>query len=84
MGQVLIEIPQNIRRTFRVKSSKCGEQLLKELEENSDSAASPAVIPPRRNSITEDSDEVLGIWSNSVDVTNEIARKVRENNRKTT
>lgn len=84
MGQVLIEIPQDVKRTFRVKSSEYGEQLLKELEENSDTAITPAIIPPRRNSLKKDSEAVLGIWSDREETALEIARKIREDNRKVT
>lgn len=84
MGQVLIEIPQNVRRNFRVKSAEYGEQLLKELEEHSDAAQNPAIIPPRRNSLKKDSEAVLGIWADREESADEIARKIRENNRKVT
>lgn len=82
MGQVLIEIPQNVRRTFRVKSSAYGKRLLKELEQNSDTTETPAIIPARRNSLKQDSDAVLGIWADREESALEIARRIRENNRK--
>lgn len=84
MGQVLIEIPQNVQLTFRVRNPEFGEKLLKDLEENSDSTTNPAIIPPRRNRLREDSDEVLGIWADREESAEEIARRIRENNRKVT
>jgi len=44
----------------------------------------PAVIPPRRNSLKEDGDAVLGIWADNEEEADEIARKVREANRRRT
>ncbi len=80
MGQVLIEIPQNVRRNFRVKSAEYGEQLLKELEENTDTINNPAVIPPRRNSLKEDLAAVIGIWKDRPETAEEIARQIRDRN----
>jgi hypothetical protein len=51
MGHLTIEIPQNVRRHYRVKDSDFGERLLRELEEKSDDEETPAIIPPRRNSL---------------------------------
>lgn len=50
--------------------------------ENSDEM--PAIIPPRRNSLKEDGDKVLGIWADRKESAEEIARKIREQNRKVT
>ncbi len=85
MGQVTIEIPQNVNRTYQINDSEFGEQLLNDLEEfekKMKSEKSGAIIPPRRNNLKEDGDAVLGIWSKDEKTADEIARKVREANRK--
>lgn len=84
MGQVTIEIPQNVNRFYRIKDSEFSEQLLLELDKNSDEQAVPAIIPPRRNSLKEDGEKVLGIWADREESAEEIARKIREANRKIT
>ena len=87
MGQVTIKIPQNINRTYQVNDSEFGEQLLQNLEDFEKKTKSEKfanIIPPRRNSLKEDGDAVLGIWADNEDEADEIARKIREANRKVT
>ena len=84
MGQVLIEIPQKVNRSYHVDDSAFGEQLLDELERYSKAGQTLAILPPRRNSLKEDSDNVLGIWADREESAEEIARKIRENNRRVT
>ncbi|MEO8073410.1 MAG: hypothetical protein ABI891_09070 [Acidobacteriota bacterium] len=83
MGQVTIEIPQNINRTYQVKDSEFGEQLLQNLEDfekktKSDKLAN--IIPPRRNSLKKDLAEAVGIWADREESAEEIARKIRDKN----
>ena len=80
MGQVVIEIPQNVNRSFRVKDSEFGEKLLRDLEQNSNPAETPAIVPPRRNSLKEDGDAVLGIWADRPESAEEISRRIRDRN----
>lgn len=83
MGQVTIEIPQNINRTYRVDDSKFSRQLLDELddfEKKSKPKKLQNVIPPRRNSLKEDGEAVLGIWADREESAEEIARKIRDRN----
>jgi len=87
MGQVIIELPQNVNRSYHIKDADFGERLLQDLEEMEREMKPlkiPAIIPPRRHSLKEDGEAVLGIWSNREEVADEIARRVREQNRKTT
>lgn len=118
MGQVTIEIPQNVNRFFQVSDAEFGEQLLQNLEDfekktkseklsaiipprrnslkedlaeavgiwadREESGETPSIIPPRRNSLKEDGDAVLGIWADREESAEEIARKIREQNRKVT
>ena len=83
MGQVTIEIPQNVNRTFRVNDTAFSEQLLQNLEEFEKKAKPErlsAMIPPRRNSLKEDSEAVLGIWADREESAEEIARTIRDKN----
>lgn len=101
MGQVTIEIPQNVNRTYQVNDSEFGEQLLNHLEEFDKRAKSgngnigkPEKPKKKLATITLDlpyddldeidENEVLGIWSNREETADEIARRVREQNRKIT
>ncbi len=83
MGQVVIEIPQNINRSYNVDDSAFGEKLLDELEPYSKSNGQN-IIPPRRNDREKALKEVFGIWSDRDETAQEIARKIRENNRRVT
>jgi hypothetical protein len=78
MGQLVIEIPENINRLFHIKNSKFTKKLLRELEENEVKKSN--LIPPRRNSLKEDGDAVLGIWSYREESAEEIARTIRDKN----
>lgn len=87
MGQVTIEIPQNVHRSYQINDSEFGEKLLSDLEDFEKKATAektPAIIPPRRNSLKEDGEKVLGIWADREESAEEIARKIREANRKIT
>ena len=83
MGQVTIEIPQNVNRTFRVNDSEFGEQLLQNLEDFEKKAKPErlsGMIPPRRNSLKEDLEEASGIWADREESAEEIARTIRDKN----
>jgi len=80
MGQVVIEIPQNVNRSFRVKDSEFGEKLLRDLEQNSNPTETPAIVPPRRNSLKEDLAEAFGIWADREESAEEISRRIRNLN----
>ncbi len=83
MGQVTIEIPQNVNRSYQINDSEFGEQLLQDLEEfekKSKSEKSSAIIPPRRNSLKEDLEAVVGIWADREESAEEIARQIRDKN----
>lgn len=87
MGQVIIEVPQDVNRFYQVESVELGAEILQDLDEMEQKMKpieNPAIVPPRRNSMKEDGDAVLGIWSNREEEADEIARRVREQNRKTT
>lgn len=78
MGQLVIEVPQNINRLFRIKDRKFTEKLLFELEQNEVKKSN--IIPPRRNSLKEDLANAFGIWADREESAEEIARKIRDKN----
>ena len=83
MGQVTIEIPQNVNRFFQVSDAEFSEQLLQNLEDfekKTKSEKLSAIIPPRRNNLKEDGDAVLGIWADRKESAEEIARTIRDKN----
>ncbi len=114
MGQLVIELPQNINLRVTVKSAEIVDEILRlvkspkrkletialdlpcdldEIDEKEvlgilsdrkESGEMPAIIPPRRNSLKEDLAAVLGIWADNEEEADEVARKVREANRKIT
>ena len=81
MGQLVIEIPQRINRTYKIDDSDYGEELMEELDRRTDAAKMPGVVPPRRNDREKTLKEVFGIWSNRAESAQEIARQIREKNR---
>lgn len=84
MGQVIVEIPQNFHKIYRINDSEFGEDLIDELEKRADSSRTPHIIEPSRQSIQTDGDAVLGIWADRKESAQEIAKKIREKNRKVT
>ncbi len=83
MGQVTIEIPQNINRAYHVDDSKFSKRILDELddfEKSSKPKKLQNVVPPRRNSLKEDGEAVLGIWADREESAEETARKIRDRN----
>jgi chlorite dismutase len=87
MGQVIIEVPQDVNRSYRVDDSEFSERLLQNLEDfeqKAKSKNSASIVAPRRNNLKEDGDKVLGIWADREESAEEIARKIREQNRRIT
>ena len=81
MGQVVIELPQKVNLTYRFDDTKTGEKILKNLDDLAEERSkTPAIMPPRRNSLKEDGDAILGIWADRTESAEEIARKIRNQN----
>ncbi len=88
MGQVVLEIPQNVNRTFRIESEERAAAILEQLENDREDKikrgiASGAIQLPT-SKFSDNDDEVLGIWADRPESGEEIARKIREANRKVT
>lgn len=87
MGQLILEIPQNINRTFRIESEKKAADILEQLEDSNErlskfekAVASGAIELPKRKRTKKISDDVLGIWADRPESGQEIARRIRDRN----
>lgn len=83
MGQLVIEVPQNVNRTFKVNDSEFSKRLLQNLEDfekKINSEKLPDIIPPRRHNLKKDLAEAVGIWADRKESADEIARKIRDKN----
>lgn len=65
MGQIIIEIPQNVNRTYRIVSEDSAQKLLLNLERLL-----------KKEKPAEDED-ILGLWTDREESVKEIARKSR-------
>jgi len=84
MGQLVIEVPQNINLKFSVKSVKVADEILRLVKNPKEKLETITLELPYDDLDEIDENEVLGIWSDREEVADEIARRVREQNRKTT
>lgn len=83
MGQVIIEVPQNVNRFYQVENDELAARLLRdldELEQKIIDGENSAVLPPRRNSLIEDLEAVSGIWADREESAEDIARRIRDRN----
>ena len=81
MGQVVIEVPQNVYRAYHIDDSEYSERIMRDLDENSHlTEKNPTVIPPRRNSLKQDLEKAVGIWKDRPESAQEIARRIRKQN----
>jgi len=73
-GKVIIELPFEVNRQFRITNAKIAAEVLKQLEDleqnGSDSSSAD---------VTED--EVLSVWADRSESPDEIARMLRHGNR---
>jgi hypothetical protein len=71
MGQITIEIPQQISRNYRIASAESARKMLSEIEQLVEAESLPA------------DDEILGLWAGRPESAEEIARDLRRksNNR---
>lgn len=81
MGQLIIEVPQNINLRFSIKSAEIADQILRLARRPKKLETIKLDLPDLED---VDENEVLGIWSDREETAVEIARKVRENNRRIT
>ena len=75
MGEVVIELPFELKRRFRITDPKAAADVIEKLEKLEDRTVNPAP-----EAITDD--EVLGVWANRQETPDEIARQLRQGNRR--
>ena len=71
MGQITIEIPQQISKTYRIISEGSANEIISNIE----------ILVTKENSIEDD--EILGLWADRDESVEEIAKDLRSksNNR---
>jgi hypothetical protein len=75
MGEVVIELPFEVKRRFRITNAKAAAEVLEQLEDlERKSDDSP------RQDVTDD--EVLSVWADRGETPDEIARQLRQGNRR--
>jgi len=75
MGEVIIELPFEMRRRFRITDARAAADVIEKLEKLERKALGPA-----QEAVTDD--EVLGVWANRTETPDEIARQLRQGNRR--
>ena len=65
MGQITIEIPQKVKRTYRIISEDSADEVLKKLD----------VLVKEANHVGDDG--ILGLWADREESAEEIARELR-------
>ena len=75
MGEVIIELPFEMKRRFRITDAKAAADVIAKLEKLEKKTAGPAP-----EAVTDD--EVLTVWANREGSPDEIARQIREGNRR--
>ena len=66
MGQITIEIPQRMKRTYRIVSEDSANEVLKKLD----------VLVKEANGI--DDNKILGLWADRKESAEAISRKLRQ------
>lgn len=82
MGQLILEIPQDVNLTFHIESEKEATEILEKLKRSKfeQAVARGEIELPKRQRTKKDSDDVLGIWANRPESGQEIARRIRDRN----
>lgn len=66
MGEITIEIPQRVKRTYRIVSEDSANEVLKKLD----------VLVKEANG--GDNNSILGLWADREESAEEISRKLRQ------
>jgi hypothetical protein len=74
MGEVIVELPFEIKRRFRIENAKDAVDVLNQLEDLEKTG-------PQGESQPVTDDEVLSVWANRTEQPDEIARQLRHGNR---
>ena len=74
MGEVIIELPFEVSRRFRITDAKAAADVIEKPEE-----LERKTVGPAQEDVTDD--EVLSVWANREETPDEIARQLRQGNR---
>lgn len=74
MGEVIIELPLEVRRRFRITDAKAAAEVIEKLEKLEETPNRPM-----QGNATDD--EVLGVWADRKESPDDIARQLRQGNR---
>ena len=75
MGEVVIELPFEMNRRFRIMNAEAAAEVLEQLEELEKKSPDST-----RQDVTDD--EVLSVWADRTEPPDEIARQLRQGNRR--
>ena len=75
MGELIIELPFEVRPRFRVTDAKAAADVIEKLEK-----LERQTVGPAQEVVTDD--EVLSVWANREETPDEIARQLRQGNRR--
>ncbi len=97
MGQVIIDVPQDVHIRTTIESVEVADEILEIIERRKQAnliddsketngfekkaKETPTIIPPRRNNLKEDGDAVLGILTLDEKSADELASEIRKKNR---
>ncbi len=81
MGQLIIEVPQDINLRLKIKSLKIANEILRLAQKPKQPETLKLALPDLDD---VNADDALGIWSDREESALEIARKIREGNRRIT
>lgn len=83
MGQLVIEVPQDVNLKFTVKSAEIADEILRLVKSPKKKPETITLdLPYDLENIDEN--EAVGIWADREESAEEIARRIREANRRTT
>ncbi len=75
MGEVIIELPFEVKRRFRITDAKAAADVIEKLEKLEQKTVNPA-----QEAVTDE--EVLSVWAKREGTPDEIARQLRQGNRR--
>ncbi len=73
MGKIIIELPLQVNRHFRITDANVAAQVLRQLE---------GLAQVSTNSVYATDAEVLSVWADLVESPDEFAHQLRQRNRK--
>jgi hypothetical protein len=74
MGEVVVELPLDVKRRFRIMNAEDAAAAIEQLEKLEKKGLDSA-----QTEVTDD--EVLGVWADRTESPDEIARQLRQGNR---